>query len=179
MTDFNPTENFFQLLGLPQQFELDQAKLSQSYRQLQQSVHPDRFAAEGERQRLLAVQKSSQINEAFEVLRSPTQRAAYLLKLAGVDSDLSSATFRDTDFLMQQMMLREELSELSSASDPEAALDKFYRELDTAASNQQAAFAGHYQAGDYMAARDVLAKMHFLDKLRHEAEQKEASLLDY
>ncbi len=179
MTDFNPIENFFQLLGLPQQFELDLAELSKRYRSLQQTVHPDRFSGGGERERLLAVQKSSQINEAFEVLRSPTQRAGYLLKLAGVNSDLSSTTFSDTAFLMQQMQLREELSELGAAADPELALDHFYRDVDAVLAEQQAEFAKAYEHKNFEVAADILAKMHFLDKLRHEAELKESELLDY
>ena len=98
MSEFNPRENYFALLAVPQSYEVNQADLSRRYRDLQREAHPDRFAGASERERLRAVQYSSQINEAYETLVSPTRRAAYLLKLAGVDSDMSSTTFRDRVF---------------------------------------------------------------------------------
>jgi molecular chaperone HscB len=179
MSDYNPAENFFVLMGLPQQYSVDLAALTARYRELQSAMHPDRHVTASERERLLAVQKSSQINEAYEVLRSPTRRAAYLLTLAGVDSDMSSTTFRDPEFLMQQISLREELSELSQAADPEAALDRFYQDVDAALVQHRDQFARCYDGADYNAAREAYAKLQFLDKLRYEAEQQENELLDY
>lgn len=179
MSDFKPTENFFTLLDLPRQYAVDVPELTRRYRALQQTIHPDRFSAGAERDRLLAVQKSAQINEAYEVLRSPTRRAAYLLKLAGVNEDLSALTFRDNSFLMQQMELREELSELGAATDPEAALEQFYADVDQVLNQQQRQFASAIDREDFTAAKDSYAKMQFLDKLRYEAEQKESELLDY
>ena len=164
---------------MPQSYEVNQADLSRRYRELQREAHPDRFAGASERERLRAVQYSSQINEAYETLVSPTRRAAYLLKLAGIDSDMSSTTFRDPEFLMQQMQLREELSELQSASDPEAALDAFYRDLDAAADQQKSIFSASYLEQQFDESLASYAKLQFLEKLRSEAELKESELLDY
>jgi molecular chaperone HscB len=171
--------DFFTLLGLEKSYDIDQAALTASYRQLQRSVHPDRFAGGDERQRLLAVQKSAQINEAYETLRSATRRAAYMLKLAGHAVDTSATTFQDPEFLMQQMQLREELSDLHDAEDPEQALDRFYADVDNALTSQRQEFQGFYELGDYDAAKSSYAKLQFLEKLRYEAEQKEGELLDF
>jgi molecular chaperone HscB len=35
--------NYFELMGLPTQFEIDLTLLDQHYRKLQSEVHPDRF----------------------------------------------------------------------------------------------------------------------------------------
>lgn len=179
MSEFNPRENYFALLAVPQSYEVNQSDLTRRYRELQQSAHPDRFAGASERERLHAVQYSSQINEAYETLVSPTRRAAYLLKLAGVDSDMSSTTFQDPEFLMQQMQLREELSELQDASDPESALDRFYQDLDGAANQQKSIFSKAYAQQQFDEALASYAKLQFLEKLRSEAELKESKLLDY
>lgn len=179
MSEFNPRENYFVLLAVPQSYEVSQSDLTRRYRELQRDAHPDRFAGGSERERLRAVQSSSQINEAYETLASPTRRAAYLLKLAGVDSNMSSTTFKDPEFLMQQMELREELSELQNAKDPEAALDVFYRDLDSAADKQKTAFSTHYDQQQFDDALASYAKLQFLEKLRSEAELKESELLDY
>ncbi|MAY37303.1 MULTISPECIES: Fe-S protein assembly co-chaperone HscB [Spongiibacter] len=170
--------DYFSMLGVPRQFDVDEASLTRAYRELQRSVHPDRFAGGSDRERRLAVQKSSQINEAYETLRSVTRRAAYLLKLAGHPVDTSNTTFSDPEFLMQQLQLREELSDLHDATDPEAALDAFYRDVDNAMAEQKAVFVTGLDA-DIEQAKAAYAKLQFLEKLRSEAEQKESQLLDY
>ena len=179
MSVFNPQENYFALLAVPQAYELDISALTSSYCALQREAHPDRFASGSERDLRMAVQQSSFINEAYETLVSPTRRAAYLLKLAGVNSDMSSTTFQDPEFLMQQMQLREELSELQDAKDPEQALDVFYRDLDQAAKSQKEAFSQSYNQQQFDLALAAYAKLQFLEKLRSEAELKESELLDY
>ncbi|MEX1666405.1 Fe-S protein assembly co-chaperone HscB [Zhongshania arctica] len=179
MSEFNPRENYFALLAVPQSYEVNQTDLTRRYRELQREAHPDRFAGASEREHLRAVQSSSQINEAYETLVSPTRRAAYLLKLAGVDSDMSSTTFQDPEFLMQQMQLREELSELQDAKDPESALDKFYSDLEAAANQQKSIFSTNYTQQQFDLALASYAKLQFLEKLRSEAELKESELLDY
>ena len=179
MTAYNPGASHFALFGLPAQYALDLAELNARYRDLQQKLHPDRYAGASERERRLATQSSSQINEAFETLRSPTRRAAYLLRLAGVDSDSSSASFDDGEFLMQQMQLREELAEIADAEDFEAALAQFYRDLDTAQTRWQQQFAGDYDGEDYASALQSCLKLQFLEKLRLDAERKEEELLGH
>lgn len=179
MTEFNPLENYFALLAVPQSYEVNQSDLTRHYRELQREAHPDRFVGASEREHLRAVQSSSQINEAYETLVSPTRRAAYLLKLAGVDSNMSSTSFQDPEFLMQQIQLREELSELHEAKDPEAALEVFYSDLDTAADQQRLIFSTHYAQQQFDVALASYAKLQFLAKLRSEAELKESELLDY
>lgn len=49
--------NYFELFGLANQFELDNAALSDTFRDLQRRFHPDKFASASERDRLMAVQK--------------------------------------------------------------------------------------------------------------------------
>lgn len=172
-------QDFFSLLGLDRRFDIDLPTLTASYRELQRSVHPDRYAGGDERQRLLAVQKSAQINEAYETLKSVTRRAAYLLKLAGETVDNSATTFQDPEFLMQQMQLREELAELPSAPEPERALDQFYADVDAALASQRQDFQAQFEGGDFDRAKACYAKLQFLEKLRYEAEQKEGELLDF
>ncbi|MDH4061074.1 MAG: co-chaperone HscB, partial [Aquincola sp.] len=43
----NLADNDFTLFGLPERFALDRADLDARWRELQSSVHPDRFAGEG------------------------------------------------------------------------------------------------------------------------------------
>ena len=84
--------DFFTLLDLPKSFAVDQATLDDRFRQLQREVHPDRFAAADDAARRASMMLATQINEAYQTLRSPLKRAIYLLKLADVDVGSESNT---------------------------------------------------------------------------------------
>jgi len=105
-------QNYFELFGLPESFNIDQAQLAEKYRALQTEWHPDRFAGAGEQQRLQAVQMSSYLNQAFATLRDPLPRAGYLLTLQGYDTEQVSQQDLGMDLLMEQMQLREALEDL-------------------------------------------------------------------
>lgn len=115
----------FELFGISRQFDLDVTALSTQFRELQRQFHPDKFATSSERDRLMAVQKAAQINDAFQVLKQPISRAEYLLSLKGVDIRNEQNTMQDPMFLMEQMELREALEEIESSSDPESELFDF------------------------------------------------------
>lgn len=61
--------NHFELFGLPFLFALDNQELSTQFRELQRHFHPDNFAMASERDRMMAMQKAAQINDAFQTLK--------------------------------------------------------------------------------------------------------------
>ncbi len=175
------TKNFFELFQLPVEFQVDQALLSERYRELQKSVHPDRFAGEGERQQRLAVQYAAYVNEGLETLKSPLKRSLYLLELAGHPVDLENNTVMDTVFLMEQMELREAVSDIREHQDPESELDRLMAQVDQSVADYQNDFASFWQQGDEASlgkAAAVVQKMQFMVKLSAELEQLESELLD-
>src|SRR6202162_875462 len=97
MIDFS--QDYFALFGLPARYRFDPAELDAAYRKLQTEVHPDRFAAAGEDERRLALQSSSRVNEAYRALRSPLERANYLLLLRGGDGVGEKDTALSPEFL--------------------------------------------------------------------------------
>ncbi|OAD23046.1 co-chaperone HscB, partial [Candidatus Thiomargarita nelsonii] len=98
--------NHFEIFELPVSFDINKDTLAQRYRDLQRAVHPDKYANAPDRERRLAMQKTVQINEAFQTLKNPLTRAGYLLQLQGIDQNDG---IMDGEFLMTQMDLREEL----------------------------------------------------------------------
>ena len=71
--DFN--RNHFELFGLPLTFALDSAELESAYRNLQGQVHPDKFAHLSDAEKRASMQWSSRVNEAYQALRTPLNRA--------------------------------------------------------------------------------------------------------
>ena len=103
--------NDFELFELPQQFALDRAQLDERWKALQREAHPDRFAADGAAAQRVAMQWSVRINEAYQRLKDPLKRAAYLCELRGVPVQAESNTAMPPAFLMQQMEWRETLED--------------------------------------------------------------------
>ena len=107
----------FELFGIERRFEQERAALDAHWRSLQAEVHPDRFAAEGAAAQRVAVQWAVRVNEAYQRLKDPLKRAAYLCELHGAPVNAENNTAMPAAFLMQQMEWREALDDASSAAD--------------------------------------------------------------
>ena len=101
----------FELFGLPAAFSLDRAQLDLQWKSLQREAHPDRFASEGAAAQRIAMQWSVRINEAYNRLKDPLKRAAYLCELNGAAVNAENNTSMPPAFLMQQMEWREALDD--------------------------------------------------------------------
>src|SRR6266850_6077128 len=111
------TSSHFELFGLAPAFALDLGRLDAAYRDIQAKVHPDRFAHAGDAERRASMQMTTRVNEAYRTLKSPVQRAKYLLELHGVDVGFETNTAMPREFLMEQMELREQLEEAKNGSE--------------------------------------------------------------
>ena len=161
-------QDFFSLFNLPVQFEIDANVLDQNFRALQAQVHPDKFSHLSESEQRVSMQWSTQVNEAYQTLRKPIDRARYVLKLRGVDTQEETNTAMPVDFLIQQMAAREALEAALSAQDTAAitALED-QLQLDMRALQQQLTFALDVQQADQVAA-ELVRKLRFLEKMTEE-----------
>lgn len=123
--DMNLQSDDFELMGLPRQFVLDRDLLDARWKELQKQAHPDRFSAEGGVAQRIAMQWSVRINEAYQRLKNPLKRAAYLCELYGAPVRAEDNTAMPTAFLMQQMEWREALED----ADTEDAIDALDQEV--------------------------------------------------
>lgn len=175
------SSNHFELFGLPVQYMVAQDALTRSYRNLQQAVHPDRFASATDQERRISMQRATQINEAYQTLKDPLSRARYLLQLKGVEWNDENNTIMDTAFLMEQMELREALAEVREQTDPldetGKILDDVLRRIRELTAELERLFAQQDEAA-LQQASDTVRKLQFLYKLREEAERLEADLED-
>lgn len=169
-------DNFFAQFSLPVDFEINSGKLGARYRELQAEVHPDRFAAAGEAQRLQAIQLSSYLNEAYETLKSPLRRAGYLLRLRGMDVDQVAQSDLAPGLLLEQMELRESLAELPGDESAFDQLDALHRKAASRLAERQEQFV-QALAGDRLdQARKLFHELQFLHKFQMEIHKKEESL---
>ena len=115
--------NDFELFDLPVQFAQDRAQLDARWKDLQRETHPDKFASKGTAAQRVAMQWSVRINEAYQRLKDPMRRAAYLCELGGAPIQAENNTAMPAAFLMQQMEWREAMDEATDVAALEALLD--------------------------------------------------------
>ena len=120
----------FELFGVPQRFAQERSALDARWKELQREAHPDRFAAQGAAAQRVAMLWSVRINEAYQRLKDPLRRAAYLCELHGAPIRAEDNTAMPAEFLMQQMQWREDLEDATSA----AAVDALAFEVQQARS---------------------------------------------
>jgi len=159
-------------------WELDVDQLGLRFRALQKTFHPDRFANKNDFEKRLAVQAAANFNQAYETIKNPLSRAQYLLELEGFAANQESHITADGHFLMDQMLLREALSEIKDSADPKQSLASLSIEAQQTAMEIQAEFARQYQLKAYDDAFGTLAKMQFAVKFVNDIVEFEAELED-
>ena len=158
-------QNFFELFGLPARFDLDTEQLDRAYRDLQSTVHPDRFVNAPEAERRVSMQQATQVNEAYQTLKHPVRRAAYLLAQHGIDPRFETNTVMPAEFLIEQMEWREAIEEASGSADARE-LDKLSSRLGGELKHMYAEIGRQIdERGDFPGAADTVRKLMFLEKV--------------
>lgn len=106
--------NYFDLMLLPQSYNIDLDQLETNYFNIQRQYHPDVLAKKDAMERAMGVQLATTANQAYNTLKDPLKRAVYMLSLH--DRDLEKAR-PDQSLLMQSMEQREQLMEAESEDD--------------------------------------------------------------
>ena len=159
----------FELFGLNRQFTQDRAALDERWKALQREAHPDKFAAQGAAAQRVAMQWSVRINEAYQRLKDPLKRAAYLCELAGFPVNAHSNTAMPAAFLMQQMEWREAMDDADGAD----ALESLAGAVQASKKKllQQCASLLDEQH-DYSAAVGSVRAMMFIEKFTQDLNQR-------
>jgi molecular chaperone HscB len=165
----NLQDNDFTLFGLEEHFAQDRSRLDARWKELQREAHPDKFAAQGAAAQRVAMQWSVRINEAYQRLKDPLARAAYLCELRGAPVQAHSNTAMPAQFLMQQMEWREALDDADGVLAVEALLMQVRAEQ---ASLLQQCGQLLDQQNDPAAAVSVVRALMFIDKFSQDLNQR-------
>jgi molecular chaperone HscB len=159
----------FELFDLPVQFAQDRAQLDARWKDLQREAHPDKFAAQGTAAQRVAMQWSVRINEAYQRLKDPMRRAAYLCELGGAPIQAENNTAMPAAFLMQQMEWREAMDDAADVAALEALYDDV-QQAHTAALQHCAHLID--TAHDLAAAAQQVRALMFIEKFMHDIEAR-------
>ena len=173
-----PSSNYFELFQLPQQFDVDLAKLDSHYLEIQARVHPDKAAHLGATERLLSLQWATLTNEAYQTLKRPLDRARYLLKIKGVDTQEEGNTSMPPEFLLEQIEWREEMEGAATLRNVEA-LERMARRLRSEIDNLFTSLADLLEDENQCTAAAVIVRqLAFLEKLGRDLNDALADLED-
>ena len=159
----------FELFDIAPRFALDRAALDTRWRALQGEVHPDKFAAEGAAAQRVAMQWAVRVNEAYQRLKDPVKRAAYLCELNGAPIEAESNTAMPAAFLMQQMEWRESLDDAASVAHVEALSDEVSAHRQTALTQLQTTLDDQH---DHAAAAQQVRALMFSERFAHDIDQR-------
>ena len=104
--------NYFELFDIPVALKTDKSTLAKKYFELQKQYHPDFYTQAGESEQADALEKSSVINKALQVLKNEDETIKYVLQQKGLLEEEEKYSL-PPDFLMEVMDLNENLSEHS------------------------------------------------------------------
>jgi molecular chaperone HscB len=107
--------DYFLFFALPQKLQIDESSLEQRFHQLSWKLHPDNFVKASEYERNLALDRSSELNDAYRTLRDPISRVEYLLLRAGVRKEGTTKQQAPPELLEEVFELNESLDELRDA----------------------------------------------------------------
>lgn len=148
MVTFKVDMNYFELFEIPIELKVDATALNPTYFRLSRKYHPDYFAQSSDAEQEEALEKSAQLNKAWQTFRQPDETIKYVLQLKGLLEEEEKYTL-DPVFLMEVMELNEQLMELELEVDPLLlkAAGTRTEELKKEIYNHVAPIVEHYQEG--------------------------------
>jgi molecular chaperone HscB len=161
--------NHFAAFGLAPAFSLDGGVLASRFRELQSATHPDRFVSANEVEQRAAIERATEVNEAYQTLRDPVRRAMYLLWLKNVNGMDERNTSMPHDFLVEQIEWREAIADAKLKEDTDR-LDEMNTELQSIFASLGNTFSKAYEGEHLPVATTLARKMRFMQKLIEEVD---------
>ncbi len=128
----------FSLFGLPRKLWIEMSALEKKFLELSWKLHPDKFVNAGAAEQELSLKTSSELNDAYRVLRDPVARVEYLLELEGMRKEGEHKQQAPPELLEEVFELNESLDELREAKASGGDLGSLKHRLESAEKNFQA-----------------------------------------
>src|SRR5882757_3357433 len=138
----NQDKDYFAIFGLPRKLWIEMSTLEQKFLQMSWKLHPDNFVNASEQERELSLQRSSELNDAYRVLRDPVARVEYLLGIEGARKEGEHKQQAPSELLEEVFELNESLDELREAKATGGDLAALKSRLESVEKNFQQKLVG-------------------------------------
>jgi molecular chaperone HscB len=129
--------DYFSIFELPKKLWIEMGSLEKKFLQLSWKLHPDNFVNASETERELSLKQSSELNDAYRVLRDPVARVEYLLGIEGMRKEGEHKQQAPPELLEEVFELNESLDELREAKAAAGDLTALKARLEAAEKNFQ------------------------------------------
>jgi len=127
----------FALFGLPRKLWIEMAGLEQKFLQMSWKLHPDNFVNAPADEQERSLKRSSEVNDAYRILRDPVARVEYLLEIEGARKEGEHKQQAPPELLEEVFELNESLDELREAKESGADLAVLMSRLESAEKSFQ------------------------------------------
>jgi len=129
--------DYFSLFGLPRKLWIEMPTIEKKFLELSWKLHPDKFVNASPADQALSLKGSSELNDAYRVLRDPVARIEYLLELEGMRKEGEHKQQAPPELLEEVFELNESLDELREAKASGGDLGSLKHRLESAEKNFQ------------------------------------------
>jgi molecular chaperone HscB len=150
-----PALDPFTVFGLPRTMDLDERTLERRYLRLSRECHPDLNRQQTSIDCVAVLQRSAEINDAWQLLRDPWKRAKTLIELQAPGA-LERNKKLDPMFLADALELAEEVAFASGSAVP-----VLRQRLEARLAADQEAVRKALTAGDFDAAARRFHESHY------------------
>ena len=127
----------FSLFGLSRKLWIEMSALEKKFLELSWKLHPDKFVNASAEEQETSLKGSSQLNDAYRVLRDPVARVEYLLEIEGMRKEGEQKQQAPPELLEEVFELNESLDELREAKTSGGDLATLKARLQSAEKNFQ------------------------------------------
>ncbi len=129
--------NYFELFEVPRKLWIEMSALEKKFLELSWKLHPDKFVNASAEEQELSLRRSSELNDAYRVLRDPIARVEYLLGLEGMRKEGEHKQQAPPELLEEVFDLNESLDELREAKASGSDLASLKSRLESAEKSFQ------------------------------------------
>src|SRR5438270_620921 len=127
----------FSLFSLPRKLWIEMSALEKKFLELSWKLHPDKFVNASPQDQEASLKGSSELNDAYRVLRDPVARLEYLLEIEGMRKEGEHKQQAPPELLEEVFELNESLDELRDAKASGSNLASLKSRLEAAEKNFQ------------------------------------------
>ena len=129
--------DYFELFEMPRKLWVEMPALEKRFLELSWKLHPDKFVNASAEEQALSLKRSSEMNDAYRVLRDPVARVEYLLEIEGTRKEGEHKQQAPPELLEEVFELNESLDELRDAKASGGDLRSLKNRLESAEKSFQ------------------------------------------
>ena len=132
----------FSLFGLPRKLWIEMGSLEKKFLELSWKLHPDKYVNASPEEQERSLKGSSELNDAYRVLRDPVARVEYLLEIEHMRKEGEHKQQAPPELLEEVFELNESLDELREAKASGSNLGSLKSRLEAEEKNFQKKLSG-------------------------------------